>query len=220
MTIVARVVACAETRRQTRSMTAMRRAGDARLDDRGTCRQLRENRVSTGRSSPSAPRRARRRRVVPEHGLGRLRRRGGGDEGPQGERGAPRSKGAAPGTSSRILGRVNGGALGTRPAARPPSTTRPPAKPARPADSDPVANEEGVLTLDLLREAAGAAGAGPSDAVELDLHNRGITTLARGALGRCGATLADLDLSFNAVSVVEGLEPSSPCATSACTTTA
>ena len=119
----------------------------------------------------------------------------------------PRSKGAAPGTSSRILGRVNGGALGTRPAARPPSTTRPPAKPARPADSDPVANEEGVLTLDLLREAAGAAGAGPSDAVELDLHNRGITTLARGALGRCGATLADLDLSFNAVSVVEGLEP-------------
>ena len=148
-----------------------------------------------------------RRRVVPEHGLGRLRRRGGGDEGPQGERGAPRSKGAAPGTSSRILGRVNGGALGTRPAARPPSTTRPPAKPARPVDSDPVANEEGVLTLDLLREAAGAAGAGPSDAVELDLHNRGITTLARGALGRCGATLADLDLSFNAVSVVEGLEP-------------
>ena len=119
----------------------------------------------------------------------------------------PRSKGAAPGTSSRILGRVNGGALGTRPAARPPSTTRPPAKPARPVDSDPVANEEGVLTLDLLREAAGAAGAGPSDAVELDLHNRGITTLARGALGRCGATLADLDLSFNAVSVVEGLEP-------------
>ena len=122
----------------------------------------------------------------------------------------PRSKGAAPGTSSRILGRVNGGALGTRPAARPPSTTRPPAKPAkpaRPADSDPVANEEGVLTLDLLREAAGAAGAGPSDAVELDLHNRGITTLARGALSRCGATLADLDLSFNAVSVVEGLEP-------------
>ena len=151
-----------------------------------------------------------RRRVIPEHGLGRLRRRGGGDEGPQGERGAPRSKGAAPGTSSRILGRVNGGALGTRPAARPPSTTRPPAKPAkpaRPADSDPVANEEGVLTLDLLREAAGAAGAGPSDAVELDLHNRGITTLARGALSRCGATLADLDLSFNAVSVVEGLEP-------------
>ena len=122
----------------------------------------------------------------------------------------PRSKGAAPGTSSRILGRVNGGALGTRPAARPPSTTRPPAKPAKPArppDSDPVANEEGVLTLDLLREAAGAAGAGPSDAVELDLHNRGITTLARGALSRCGATLADLDLSFNAVSVVEGLEP-------------
>jgi hypothetical protein len=119
----------------------------------------------------------------------------------------PRTKGAAPGSSSRLLGRVNGGARGMRPAARPPSTTRPPAKPARPADPDPDANEAGVVTLGLLREAAGAAGAGPSDAVELDLHNRGITTLARGALGRCGATLADLDLSFNAVSVVEGLEP-------------
>jgi Leucine-rich repeat (LRR) protein len=43
-------------------------------------------------------------------------------------------------------------------------------------------------------------------AVSADLHNRGITTMKRGALQQC-TNLRSLDLSFNAIVTVAGLGP-------------